>query len=187
MMNWDILEKEQVRLGAIKREEDAVVESGWTHDVDYMRVVMPELPRPLAASQMKKRYENLEKRMSESGNSVYFALRARQDDRLLGFLHFEWIYWATGACSLKLALGPAERNQGYGRAALELALNYAFYETNLHRVSAWVPADNSAAVRFFQRAGFQEEVRSRQAAVWAGQRYDLLGLGLLRSEWEAGR
>lgn len=186
-MNWDILENEQVRLGAIRREEDAPLESSWTHDVDYMRVVAPELPRPLAASQMQKRYENLEKRMSASGNSAYFSVRSRQDDRLLGFLHFEWIFWSTGGCTLKLALAPDERNRGYGRAALDLALNYAFFETNLHRVSAWVPAYNPDALRFFQRAGFQEEVRRRQAAIWAGRRYDLLGLGLLSQEWEAGR
>lgn len=186
-MNWGILESEHVRLSGLRREEDARIESGWTHDVDYMRVVMPELPRPLAASQMKNYYENLEKRMSESRNSVYFTVRARRDDRLLGFVYLDWILWSTGTCSLKMALGLAERRQGYGSAALALALDYTFNEANLHRVSVWVPGYNPGAVRFFERAGFQEEVRRRQAAVWAGQRFDLLGLGLLGREWKASR
>lgn len=125
--------------------------------------------------------------MGESRSSVYFTVRACQDDRLLGFLHFDWILWSTGMCTLQMAIGPEERSHGYGGAALALALNYAFNETNLHRVSAWVPDYNQGAVRFFQRAGFQEEARRRQAASLAGRRYDLLGLGLLGSEWEAGR
>ena len=66
---------------------------------------------------------------------------------------------------------------------MNLILRYAFHETNFFRLPAVVGADNPDAVRFFQRFGFVEEVRRRQALHRDGQYYDLLFLGLLSSEW----
>jgi RimJ/RimL family protein N-acetyltransferase len=121
--------------------------------------------------------------MGDQNTMIYFALRAISDNQLLGFLQYSWIGWALGICSLRLAIGAPERGKGYGREALQLGLAYAFNEINQHKVAVWVPAANGKAVRFFARAGFQEEVRRREACVWMGCRSDELILGMQRSEW----
>jgi RimJ/RimL family protein N-acetyltransferase len=182
-MNWGILSGERLRLGAVDRKKDAEVESGWSHEAAYMHVVDPRLPRPFSASQMEKRYEDLEKQMGDRNNMVYFALRALDDNRLLGFLQYSWIGWSLGLGSLRLAIGAPERGNGYGREALQLGLTYAFDELNLQTVAAWVHAANERAVRLFTRAGFREDARRREALVWQGRRCDELVLGLQRSEW----
>lgn len=184
-MNWHILTGKRVQLGAMDHDKDAKIESGWTHELAYMRVVTPDLPRPLSASQMKKRYENLEKRMGENGDTVYFTIRSLEENRLLGFLHLEWIGWSNSVGSIQIALAATERNNGFGSEALQLALTYAFEELNLYRVSATIAADNPGALRFFERAGFQVELRLREAVFQNGQRWDQLGLGLIHSEWVA--
>jgi RimJ/RimL family protein N-acetyltransferase len=105
-------------------------------------------------------------------------------ERLLGFAVLEWVSLANGNAYLRLAIGnPADRRKGYGSDTLRLLLRYAFGELNLHRVSVNVPAYNTAALAFFQKFGFVEELRRRKALQVDGQTWDALTLGLLREEW----
>lgn len=113
-----------------------------------------------------------------------FAIRSREDDRLLGFLRLHWIQWTAGAGYVTMGIGdPQDRGRGYGGEALRLGLRFAFREVNLRRLSALVYEYNPGALRFFERAGFQVEVRRRQALHRDGRRWDLLLMGLLREEW----
>ncbi len=56
---------------------------------------------------------------------------------------------------------------------------------NLYRLGAEIADYNLGAKRLFEKAGFIEEVRRRQALVRAGRRWDLLLYGLLCPDWEA--
>ena len=78
---------------------------------------------------------------------------------------------------------PNERSHGFGTAALDMILRYAFDELNLHRLSAATFEYNSGAICFLERAGFVVEVRRRQAVNRDGRRWDVISLGVLREEW----
>lgn len=173
-----------VCLAPIDHEKDAEVESRWTHNAEYMRLLYPEAARPLSPWQIKKRYEAIEKEMDEDKNLFHFTIRLRTDDRLVGFGQIYWIEWANAVGALRLGIGdPGDRRKGYGSDALQLLLRYAFDELNLHRLGAQVGEYNPVALQLFQRAGFIEEVRRRQALNRDGRRWDMIHLGLLRSEW----
>ena len=79
---------------------------------------------------------------------------------------------------------PDDRGRGYGSEALGLMLNYAFQELNLYRLTAVIPENNPAARHLFEEAGFQEEVRRREALHRGRRRWDVIHMGLLRAEWE---
>jgi RimJ/RimL family protein N-acetyltransferase len=177
---------ERVCLGPIDHEKDPPVESRWTHDPGYLRLMSLEPARPLSPEQVKKKYETIEKEVDESKNQFYFTIRSREDERLIGFARLFWINWPQGSGHLKLGIGdPQDRSQGYGSEALQLLLGFAFDELNLHRLTATVPETNQPALHLFHKSGFSEEVRNRQAVNRDGKRCDLLGLGLLRQEWAA--
>jgi RimJ/RimL family protein N-acetyltransferase len=179
-----LFEGQQVRLAAIDYEKDPDVESRWTHDLALMRALDFKPARPLSPAQMKKKYEAIEKEVEESKNSFYFTIRSREDDRLLGFIRLYWIEWSHGNGNLKIAIGdPEERGKGYGWEALQMLFHFAFDELNLYRLSVVLGEDNPGALRFFQRAGFVEEVRRRQAIHRDGRFWDVLHLGLLADEW----
>jgi RimJ/RimL family protein N-acetyltransferase len=184
-----LFEGERIRLGPIEPDKDAETESRWTHDPDYLRALAADPARPLSPAQVKKKYEDLEKELKEGKNSFYFTVRAREDDRLIGFVRLMWIEWNHGSGRLQMGIGdPKDRGQGYGSEALRLVLRYAFHELNLYRLgTAAVPAYNEGALRFFQRAGFVEEVRRRQALQRDGKRWDAVLLGILREEWASAR
>ena len=178
-----LFEGETIRLGPIDFDKDPEVESRWTHDLGYLRMLGRELARPLSQAQLKKKYESIEKGMEEH-NLIYYTIRRKEDNHLLGFIRLDWIEWTHGAASLKMGIGDAqERGKGYGSQALRLFLRFAFDELNLYRLTAMVGEDNQQAVAFFQKFGFVEEVRRRKALLRDGQTYDLLMLGLLKDEW----
>lgn len=48
-----------------------------------------------------------------------------------------------------------DRNQGYGSQALELLLNYAFENLELHQLFANIATSNEASIKLFTTFGFQ--------------------------------
>ena len=180
-----LFESKDVRFGPIDHEAHPEIESKWTHDAEFMRLMEHTPVRPLSPALVRKRYESIEKQMDEDKNMFYFTLRTREDDRLIGKAVVEWIDWTNGNGFLRLGLGAAgDRRRGYGSQALGMLLRYSFGEINLYRVSAVIPAYNEGALRLFQKFGFVEEVRRRKALNRDGQFWDSLSFGLLGSEWQ---
>lgn len=179
-MSPSLFEGVLVRLAPPDPEKDAQVESAWTHDAEYLRLIDTAPARPLSPAAVKKKYERLEK---AENKEFYFAVRALADDRLLGFGHLFDVDLQHGAAMLNLGLGrPEDRGCGFGSDVLRLLVNYGFDELNLHRVGARTASYNTGALRFLARHGFVEEVRNREAVWRDGQWWDAVTVGLLRSE-----
>jgi RimJ/RimL family protein N-acetyltransferase len=179
-MNDSLFEGELVRLAAPDPEHDAEIESQWTHDPEFLRLIQLEPARPLSPGQIKKRYE----KAAKEKNEFHFTIRTRADDRLVGLVSLLRVEWNNGVSNLAISIGrPDDRGHGYGTDALQLILRYAFGELNLYRLSAMTFEYNTGAVRFLERNGFSLEVRRRQALNRDGRRWDALIYGLLREEW----
>ena len=180
-----LFDSRDIRFGPIDHEKDPEIESKWTHDSEFMRMMEINPARPMSAAIIKKQYEKLEKQIDESKNLYHFAIRAKDDDRLMGKATVQWIEWTNGNGWIQLGIGSAEdRRKGYGSQALNMLTRFAFAELNLFRVSARLPEYNEAAIALFKKFGFVEEVRRRQALDRDGRRWDLLVYGLLNSDWQ---
>ena len=179
-----LFEGQDIRFGPIDHEKDAEIESKWTHDSDFMRMMEVAPARPLSAALVKKQYEKLEKQMEEDKNLFYFTIRAREDDHLIGRAAIQWIEWSNGNGFLRIGLGSADdRGKGYGSQALQMLLRFAFAELNLFRVSAIVPEYNEGALALLKKYGFLQEVCRRKSLERDGRRWDLYVFGLLKDEW----
>ncbi len=180
-----LFEGKNIRFGPIDLEKDPEIESKWTHDSDFMRMMDVSPARPLSPAMVKKGYEKLEKQLEESKNQYYFAIRTQEDDRLIGKAIIQWIEWANGNARIQLGIGAVEdRGKGYGTQALGMLLRFAFAELNLFRVTALVPEYNTAAIALLKRFGFVEEVRRRQSVERDNKRWDMLVFGLLKEDWQ---
>jgi RimJ/RimL family protein N-acetyltransferase len=181
-----LFEGQDIRFGPIDHEKDAQIESGWTHDAEFMRLMELKPIRPKSPTMVRKQYEKIEKDIEENHNLYYFTIRAKADERLIGKAVLEWIEWTNGNGWVRLGIGATDdRRKGYGAQALRLLLRFAFAELNLFRVSALVPAYNEAMIALIRKFGFVEEVRRREAVERDGRFWDLLAFGLLKTEWEA--
>ncbi|HVF25757.1 MAG TPA: GNAT family protein [Anaerolineales bacterium] len=175
-----------IRLGPIDYEKDPEVESRWTHDSAFMRMYEIDPARPMSAAMIKKHYEKLEKQVEEDKNLYQFMIRAKEDDRLIGRAAIQWIEWTNGNAWLHLGIGSTQdQRKGYGSQALGMLMRFAFAELNLFRLSVRIPEYNQAASALFNKFGFVEEIRRRQALDRDGRRWDLMVFGLLNSEWQS--
>lgn len=179
-----LFEAQDVRLGPLDLETHPAVESRWTHDAEFMRLMELSPSLPLSPVMVKKQYEAIEKEMDAQKDLFYFTIRAREDDRLIGKALIEYVDWSSGNGYIRLGIGEAtSRRKGYGSQALGLLLQYAFCDLNLFRVTAVVPVYNEGAMRLFQKFGFMEETRRSNALYRDGKFWDVIGFGLLVSEW----
>lgn len=174
-----------IRFGPIDHEKDAEVESRWTHDSEFMRLMETSPARPLSAAMVRKQYEKLEKQAEEDKNLYHFMIRTKADDRLIGKATIQRIEWANGNGVLRIGIGAAEdRGKGYGTQALRMLLRFAFAELNLFRVTAQVPEYNEGALALLQKFGFVQEVCRRKALERDSRRWDDYTFGLLDEEWQ---
>jgi RimJ/RimL family protein N-acetyltransferase len=179
-----LFEGQLVNLTPIDHEKDPEIESRWTHDMEFMRLMYREPARPLSPWQVKKNYEKLEKSLEEEKNLFHFRIRARADNRLVGLAEVYFIVWTNGMGMIRLGLGaPEDRRRGYGSETLGLLLRYAFAELNLYRLTALIAEYDAGALALFSKFGFVEEVRRRQALERDGRSWDLYHYGLLAHEW----
>ena len=181
-----LFEGRDIRFGPIDYEKDPEVESRWTHDSAFMRMYEIDPARPMSAAIIKKQYEKLEKQVEEDKNLYQFMIRAKDDDRLIGRAAIQWIEWTNGNAWLHLGIGSTQdQRKGYGSQALGMLMRFAFAELNLFRLSVRIPEYNQAAIALFNKFGFVEEIRRRQALDRDGRRWDLMVFGLLNSEWQS--
>ena len=82
---------------------------------------------------------------------------------------------------------PDYVGKGYGREAITLLLDWAFYDQNWRRVWLEALSVNERAVRVYRALGFVEEGRLRQHAFFRGEYVDVFQMGMLREEWSAAR
>jgi RimJ/RimL family protein N-acetyltransferase len=180
-----LFEGQEIRFGPIDHEKDPEVESKWTHDSDFMRMMDTAPARPMSAAIVRKQYEKLEKQIEEKKNIFHFMIRAKSDDRLIGRADISRVEWTNSNAFLRLGIGAAEdRRKGYGTQALHMLLRFAFAELNLFRVSAMVPEYNEAALALLKKFGFFQEVCRRKALERDDQRWNLYIFGLLSEEWQ---
>jgi len=171
-----------IRLAAVNAETQADAAARWSRDPEYSRLLDSDPARPVPASRVKADLEKQE--IKNDGYS--FSIRTLTGDQLIGFLDLDGIQWSHGNAHLAIGIGERELwGKGYGTDAMQEALRFAFDELNLHRVTLTVFEYNPRAVRTYEKVGFREEGRLRQHLNRDGRRWDMIYMGILRSEWEA--
>ena len=170
---------ERVRL-ARPQAEDAIVVAQMSDDGEYRRWEDTSYARGMSVEEARQ----LISQQGQDGKSILFHLRTIPEDALIGFVALHDIEWNNQSCTFSIGIWDANyRDKGYGSEATGLALNYAFYELNLFRVGLDVIASNARAIRVYEKNGFREEGRLRQAVHRDGKRVDQIIMGILRDEY----
>jgi diamine N-acetyltransferase len=122
--------------------------------------------------------------LTQRPQQVRLAICVQGSDRHIGNVQLLQIHPVHRSAEFSILIGEATaRGQGMGLRASQLCLQHAFDDLNLHRIWLQVRSDNLPALKLYQRLGFVEEGRLRQAAFKQGQYVDLLIMGLLADEF----
>lgn len=108
---------------------------------------------PVSDAEHQKWYSNVIQRQ----DCVFFAIETNEGEHV-GNVWLWNIDWRHRKAELRILVGSSEQQgRGLGAKAIELACEFAFRRLNLHRIYAFVLANNPRAKRAFEKAGFKQE------------------------------
>ncbi len=150
----------------------------WRNDPEIWRT----LDRGYPVNEFRER-EYIEK-LYKSTEDVALGIVVKEQHRLIGATGLRGMTGANRRASFGILIGDKEyQSHGFGTEATRLILRLAFEEYNLNRVELSVLADNTAAIRAYERAGFVREGVFRESYFRGGRYVDALQYAILRSEW----
>lgn len=178
-MNNELFKGKLVNLIPMDLEKDLEAIEKWEDDSEYKRL-LDDMPAAMySASISKEWFEN------NNGSGANFMIHTVKDDKVIGFIDLDGFDWSARNGWVGIGIGDADfRGKGYGTEAMQLVLHYAFCALNLHRVNLNVFAFNKRAIRSYEKAGFRYEGTLRESLYKEDQRWDMIEMGILKSEWE---
>jgi RimJ/RimL family protein N-acetyltransferase len=176
----ELLEGNLVRLRITDPERDYAYYNTWLKDNQFARLLDSD---PITYWPKKMTKEWLEKHMD---NFLQFTIFRKENDVTpIGFVGLDAINWVSGDSWVGIGIGERDYwGKGYGTDAMQVVLRYAFCQLNLHRVSLSVFDYNPRAIRSYEKAGFVREGVEPQFLEREGKRWDVILMGILRSEWK---
>jgi len=103
------------------------------------------------------------------GRCLLFSINQVDRHAMLGIVIGEKEYWG----------------KGYGQEAIRLLLDYGFNLLNLHNIMLGTYAFNQRAIACYQKVGFKEIGRRRQARIIGGKKFDVVLMDMLASEFDS--
>ncbi len=109
-----------------------------------------------------------------------------EDNAIVGFFNLSHITrGALQSAYLGYAVGKPYARQGYMRDGLELVLEHAFLNLDLHRIEANIQPGNDASIALARGAGFRREGFSRRYLKIGGRWRDHERWAILADDWRA--
>ncbi len=175
-----MLKGDRIKLGPVKRE---YVESylKWLNDPEITQYLT--FFRPLTRMMEEDWIENLK---NQNDTIVFGIIITDENDaeKLIGNCGLHAIDWKNRVGEVGIIIGEKEyQGKGYGTEAMELLLEYGFKTVNLNRIQLRVYEFNSRAINSYNKIGFVEEGRMRQAMFVNGEYHDTIFMSILQEEW----
>ena len=166
----------KTRLRAIERE-DLLTFVRWFNDPEVRRYL--EMYLPMSKAQEEAWFEAYLK----DDTSRNFAIETEKGE-LIGNIGLRDLDWKNRLASLGFVIAEKEYwGGGYGTDAVTALVDFAFNEMNLHRIYLSVFEFNDRAIRCYEKCGFRQEGRAREALFRDGKYHDHLLMAILRQEF----
>lgn len=176
-----VLVGERVRLRGV-RDEDLPHLARWEMDLATIATLTSWVVPPSEAAAR----ERIGKWVANDKDDVGFAIETVADPPVLvGSIHLLGARPKDRCATLGIALAREHVGCGYGTDATRVIVDYGFREMGLHRIQLAVAPFNRAGIRAYEKAGFVEEGRHRDAVWHDGRWYDEVLMSLLDHEWTA--
>jgi RimJ/RimL family protein N-acetyltransferase len=111
-----------------------------------------------------------------------FVVADAKSDSFLGTIMLHSCDWRNKRAEVGFWIAAGARNQGFGSAALELLLDWAFRDLELERIEMIALPENERVPHIADKFGFTFEGRLRKRNYERGRRVDLLIWGLLKDD-----
>ena len=158
--------------------DDANLYAKWLND-PAVTVPLGGYSMMFTPAKLRKDLEN-----NEDTSAHWYSIVLREDERLIGTVHLMNINWVHRSATLGIYIGEqADRGCGYGAEAIRLLLGYGFNTLNLHNIQLQVLANNEQAIACYEKVGFREIGRRREAEFHGGKYFDVVHMDILSHEF----
>jgi RimJ/RimL family protein N-acetyltransferase len=176
----DFLEGKLVRLIPLLAERDTEKFLSWNRNSEFQRLAMADRAQQFSKDNIKKWLEKAEL----SKDEIFFMIQTIDDARVIGNINLEGFDRSNTNAFVGISIGePKDWGKGYGTESMRLILKYGFDIMNLHRITLNVFEYNERAIRSYEKVGFKHEGIQRKWINRNEKRWDLIWMGILRSDW----
>jgi RimJ/RimL family protein N-acetyltransferase len=127
----------------------------------------------------------LRQKASYSVTEINLAICLNRNGEHIGNIYLREIDWIARKAASHIFIGnDKHRGKGYGQAAVCQLLQLAFLDLNLNRIFLQVLAGNVAAVKLYEKCGFELEGRLKMHAFKHGQYQDILVMGFSSEKFQ---
>lgn len=173
---------ERVALGPLRRDLVPLY-ARWRNDF-FVQRTFGNVPRPVSIEQQTESFE----RQATTTDAYWFTIYAKDNETLrpIGTTDLFDVDFRMRFCTFGMMIGEADaRGKGYGTEVVRLMLDYAFTALGLNNVMLTVSEYNLAGRRAYEKAGFKEFGRRREADVMGGVDYDEVYMDCIASEFDS--
>lgn len=175
-----IIYGERIRLRATERDDVKKFHT-WVNDPEVTSYLSLYLPMSMTD---EENWFNAMTQRSQNEKPLVIELRSENDWKMIGNCAVFDIDTVTRSAELGIMLGEKDEwNKGYGTEAITVLARHCFETLNMNRVYLRVYAENLRAKRTYEKAGFIEEGRLREAVYKHGRYDDVFMMSILYSEW----
>lgn len=168
-----LLKRGAVGIGPILPQDVSLI-FGWMNDVEANSLDLPHRPTDGSA------FAAWLSMLTTDSSKVFFVIRTSANPAAIGFVFLQNMHLSNRSADLGIRIGhDRDRGRGIGKAAVSLALDYAWNHLNLARVQLRVIADNERAIRAYKSCGFKVEGRHERAIFVSGRWHDMLTMAAL--------
>jgi len=151
--------------------------TGWLND--------PEVFRFLNLATVNITLDAEQEALSEISRKHNYGIIDSSEDNLIGICGFVSIDQLNQSAECGIFIGDKEYwNKGYGSRALYCLLYYGFEYLNLHNIMLQVYSFNERGISCYQKCGFKEIGRRREALLREGKRWDIIHMDIIRNEFD---
>ncbi len=171
---------ERVALGPLRRDLIPLY-ARWKNDF-FVQRTYGDVPRPVSIVARTEAFE----RQATSTDAYWFTIYEKETLRPIGMTDLFDVDFRMRICTFGMMIGEADgRGKGYGTEVVRLMLDYAFTALGLNNVMLMVSEYNIGGRRAYEKAGFKEFGRRRQADVMGGVAYDEIYMDCIASEFDS--
>ncbi|MEW6651646.1 MAG: hypothetical protein AB1453_15835, partial [Chloroflexota bacterium] len=121
------------------------------------------------------------------GEAFFYAVRARDDQRLIGVLGMPWVSWSNRLAWMYILIGSEQDIPVFLPEALEMAMRIVFEELDMNFLVMSSGEFAPVTLNLLLASGLKIQVRQRKYVFCHSRFWDRLLLGMSQTEWKSLR
>jgi len=127
-----------------------------------------------------KQLKSYIRKVKKSKDSIFMAVILKDSNQHIGNIKLGPINPIHGFADMGIIIGEKSSwGKGLGSEAIRLAMNYAFNNLKIHKLTAGVYSNNIASIKAFKKAGFLTEGKREKHYLYNGKYIDAVLFGCI--------